>query len=136
MTVITEAEYTRYVEGEESGDVASGDQGTLIFDSLADGAALEIYKAIFMLSDGTAIPSSVDLTIATLANDGTYTNRVTIYTGDGTTIWDGDPANSVGNPLASWTNSTGSRQTVALLADNASGNLQNIMSKAWGKKVV
>lgn len=125
----------KQVEGAESGAVAAGDQGTLIFDHLQDGETLEVYKAIFTLDTGEAAPTSLDLVIATLDNAGGYTVQTTIYAGDGATIWDGDPANSVGDPLASYTNSSGGGLTVAVLADNATSNSQDIMSKVTGERV-
>jgi len=125
----------KQVEGTESGAVAAGEQGTLIFDSLADGETLNITKAIFTLDDGTPVPSSMNLIIASLDNSGNYTSQTTIYSGDGATVWDGDPANSVGDPLASWTNGTGSRTTVAVLADNQTAGSLSIMAKATGERV-
>lgn len=125
----------KQVEGTESGAVAAGEQGTLIFDSLADGETLEISKAIFTLDDGTAVPTGFNLIIATLDNAGGYTSRTTIYSGDGATVWDGDPANSIGDPLASYTNSTGSRSTVAVLADNTTAGSLSVMAKATGERV-
>lgn len=123
------------VEGTETGAVASGDHGTLIIDSLADGETLEIYKAIFSLSDGQPAPSSLNLVIATLDNSGGFTERATIYSGDGATVWDGDPSNSIGDPLASWTNATGARETVAVLADNSTASSQDLMAKVTGERV-
>jgi len=125
----------KQVEGAESGAVAAGEQGTLIFDHLQDGETLEIYKAVFTLDDGTPVPTSLDLIIATLDNSGSYTVQTTIYAGDGSTIWDGDPANSVGDPLASYTNSSGVGETVAVLADNGTSSSYSVMSKATGERV-
>jgi len=125
----------KQVEGAESGAVANGEQGTLIFDHLQDGETLEIYKGIFTLDDGTPAPTDLDLIIATLDNSGSYTVRATIHAGDGATVWDGDPTNSIGDPLASYQNTSGGGQTVAVLADNATGSSQSIMAKMTGERV-
>jgi hypothetical protein len=125
----------KQVEGAESGAVAAGEQGTLIFDHLQDGETLEIHKAVFTLDDGTPVPTSLDLIIATLDNSGSYTIQTTVYAGDGATVWDGDPANSIGDPLASYTNSSGGGETVAVLADNGTSASYSIMAKATGERV-
>lgn len=125
----------RQVEGTESGAVTAGNQGILISDSLADGETLEITKAIFHLATGEPAPSSLNLIIATLDNAGAYTSRTTIYSGDGATVWDGDPANSIGSPLASWQNNTGGRLTVAVLVDNQTASDQTILAKITGERV-
>lgn len=123
----------KQVEGAESGAVSANSEGTLIFDHLADGETLEIYKAIFTLDDGTAVPTGLDLVIATLDNAGGHTVQTTIYSGDGSTIWDGDAA-SRGDPLASYSNTSGAGQTVAVLADNTTSSAYSIMAKSTGER--
>lgn len=132
-TTASKLDATVQVEGAESGAVAAGEQGTLIFDHLESGETLEIYKAIFTLDDGQAVPSGFDLVIATLDNAGNYTSQTTIYSGDGSTVWDGDPANSIGDPLASYT--AGSATTVAVLADNTTAGSLSVMAKATGERI-
>lgn len=124
----------RQIEGTESGEVADGEQGTLIFDHLEDGETLEISKAIFALASGEPVPTDLNLIIAELDNSGNYTERETIYSGDGSTVWDGD-SNSIGGPLASWENDTGGGVTVAVLADNDTGGAEDIMAKVTGERV-
>jgi len=126
-------EPVKQVEGAESGAVANGEQGTLIFDHLETDETLEIYKGVFTLADGSPVPTDLNLIIATLDNSGGFTNWGTIFAGDGATIWDGDPSNSIGDPLASFTAS--SATTVAVLANNQSGASEDIMAKVTGERV-
>jgi hypothetical protein len=122
------AEAQDVLEGRESGTVTNGNQGVLVVDNLANGDAAEIYKAGLTLADGQPAPTDLDLELVTMDNAGAFTSRVTLLSGDGTTVFDRE----TGDPLASWTNSTGSAQTIALIVDNGTGSDQDIAADAEG----
>lgn len=116
---------------DDSGVVDSGDAANIFTTDLNDGETLEITEAALLLSDGQPAPSGVDLTIATLDNAGGGTNRQSILQGDGTTVFDDEE----GAPLASYTNTSGSNQTVMIAVDNGhfntgSGSAQDVHARA------
>jgi len=115
-------------EGTETGAVANGDQGILTVDSLADGETVDIFKAALTTDTIEAIPTGVDLELVTFDNAGSYTSRATLITGDGSTIHDRE----TGNPLASYTNSSGGDQSIGVLVDNGSGASIDIVAKVEG----
>jgi hypothetical protein len=115
-------------EGRESGTVADTNQGTLVIDHLADGESVEVYKAALTNADGSAVASGADLILATLDNAGGYTSQITLISGDGSTVYDDETA----SPIASYTNSSGGGQTIAVLVDNATGSSIDIMASAEG----
>jgi len=121
-------EHREVFQGRESGSVSDTNQGILVIDHLADGETVEVYKAVLTLADGQAAPSGLDLNLVTLDNAGAFTSRATLISGDGSTVFDDE----TGSPLASYTNSSGGGQTVGVLADNATGNTQDIMTVAVG----
>lgn len=121
-------EHAEAFEGRESGSVANGDQGILVIDNLPDSATVEVYKAALVNADGSAVASSVDLELVTLDNAGSFTSRATLITGDGSTVFDRE----TGSPLGSWTNGTGSAQTIAVIVDNGSGGSVDIIALAEG----
>lgn len=122
---------TDQIEGAESGEVTNGNQGVLITDHLLENESIRLHKAIFHLATGEPAPTDLNLTIATLDNSGGYQSRETIYSGDGSTVWDG-AENSVGDPLAEWKNDTGAPTTVAVLVDNGTAETQAILAKVTG----
>jgi hypothetical protein len=115
-------------EGRESGTVSDTNQGTLVIDHLADGETAEVYKAALSLADGQAAPSGLDLELVTLDNAGGYTSRVTLISGDGSTVYDDE----TGSPVGSYTNSSGGGQTIGVLVNNATGSGQDIIGVAEG----
>lgn len=125
---------TQQIEAAESGAVSDGAQGVLIVDHLEDGETIEIYKAVFLLVTGEAAPKDLDFVIATLDNEGGYTERETIYEGDGEAVYDG-AGNSRGDPLVSWENDTGSDYTIAVLIDNDTGDSVDVIAKVTGARV-
>lgn len=127
-TVSLDYEHAEVFEGRETGSVPTGDQGLLVIDHLADGETVEVYKAVLVNSDGTAVASSVDLKLVTLDNAGGFTSRATLITGDGASVFDDE----TGSPLGSHTNSSGGGQTIAVLVDNGSGGSVDIVAVAEG----
>lgn len=122
------------VAGAESGTVTAGNKGIVTVNRLAAGETLRVAKAIHMLADGTAPPSGADAKIITLNNSGGTTDRVTVHTGDGSTLYDGG-ANSTGTPLTTWENTTGGPVTAGYAVDNGSGNDIDVMALIRGKVV-
>lgn len=121
-------EHQEVFEGRESGSVASGNQGILIIDALADGATVEVYKAALTKADGTAVGSNTTLKLVTLDNAGGFTSQATLITGDGSTVFDRE----TGSPLGSHTNNSGSEQTIGVLVDNQETGSIDIMASAEG----
>jgi len=124
------------IMGAETGPVNSGDAGVVVINGVVNGDTIELYQASLIDEDGSAVASGVDLIIATLDNAGSGTSRVTVLSGDGSTVLD----DQSGTPLASWSNSTGSDQTVAILVDNGqfntgSGSNQNVSASVLGRVV-
>jgi len=106
------------IERSISGIATAGDFTVLLTGNAADGETVHIDQATFVMSDGTAVPSGCDAIIATLDNAGGGTSQTTILSGDGSTIYDDE----IGNPLASYTNTSGAAQTVAIGVDNGNWN--------------
>lgn len=115
-------------EGTETGAVADTDQGVLTIDELADGETVEIYKAALTTDTIEAIPSGVDLELVTFDNAGSFTSEATLISGDGSTIHD----RITGNPLASFTNTSGSAVSIGVIVDNGSGSSQDVVAKIEG----
>ena len=101
-----------------SGTVINGEVGVMHITSVPDNSSLEITQAALLLADGTAAPSNLDLIIGTLDNAGSGTSETNVITGDGSTIYD----DQTGSPLASYSNSSGSAQTVFIGIDNGEFN--------------
>lgn len=118
---------------EDSGQVATGDAAVVYTTGLADGDTLSIETAALALADGSAAPTGLDLVLATLDNAGDGTVQATVLSGDGATVYD----RVTGSPQASYTNSSGGTQTVAVVVDNGhfsggSGWLQTAFAAASG----
>lgn len=111
-------DFNTLISPSESGVVSSGDVACLITIQVNDGQSLSVYRAGLTLVDGQAVPSGIDLIVATLDNTGGGTSQVTILSGDGASVYD----NQTGNPLASYTNSSGGAKTVMIGADNGNWN--------------
>lgn len=119
----------RYIfEGTETGAVANGDQGVLTIDNIENGETVEIYKSALTLADATAAPTSLDLKLVVFDNAGSYTEQLTLITGDGSTVYD----SQTGNPLGSYTNSSGSPETIGVFVDNQTGASQNVIARVEG----
>lgn len=123
-----------YVNCEGSGVVANGDAGVLYVTSVPDTQSINIYHASLLEGSNTA-PSGTSLRIVTLDGAGGGTDRTTVISGDGTM-----KAGEIGQPLASWTNTTGSDQTVALVLDNGhfgtgTGSSEELHGTASGRVV-
>lgn len=107
-------------------NLAGGDQALLGTCDLASTETLEIYKAQLHEPDASATMTGVDLIIATLPGDGTYTVQTTIISSDGTTIFD----DQTGDPLASY--SPTANETVAVLIDNTTTSAYSVYGEAKG----
>lgn len=121
---------------DSSGIVQNGEVGVMHITSVPNGSSLNITQAALLLSDGQAAPSNLDLIIGTMDNTGSGTSEVNIITGDGTTVYD----DQTGSPLASYTNNSGSAQTVFIGIDNGqfntgTGSNQEIFATAIGSVV-
>jgi hypothetical protein len=121
-------EHREVFEGRESGTVSDTNQGILVIDHLADGEAVEVYKAALTLATGEAAPSGLNLELVTLDNAGSFTSWATLISGDGSTVYDDE----TGSPLGSYTNSSGGGQTIGVLVDNATGSARDMMAAAEG----
>jgi hypothetical protein len=126
---------TDQFNADESGAVADGNSGIVYAHQVSDGRTFEIRRAGLLLSDGQAAPTDLDLIIATLDNSGTATKRSTAIDGDGTV-----QATVTGDPLASYENTSGNSQTVAVLVDNGNfnsgtGSSQDIIADVQGTVV-
>jgi len=121
-------EVAQQMEGAETGAVAAGDQGVLIVDHLADGEKVRVQKAVLTTATVEAVTSGVNLELVTFDNAGGYTVRETLISGDGSTVHD----NETGSPLASYTNGTGSGQSVGVLVDNTTSGSVDIVAKVAG----
>jgi len=96
-----------------SGKVGAGDAVTVLIVSLDDNETLNINEATLVLSDGQPAPSGLDLLLVTYDGAGSVASQSTIISGDGTSQVDVS-----GDPLTSYTNSTGSSQLAGVLIDN------------------
>lgn len=96
---------------QEGGTVASGSVVPVGSFNLTDGETLEITQAV-LSEDGftSPAPSGVELVIKADGTSGT----TTILSGDGSTLYD----DQTGSPHTSYTNTTGSSQTVMIGLDN------------------
>lgn len=106
------------VIADEAGAVSNGNAAVIHLTSVPDGGTLEFTQCYLTLADGQPAPSGCDLIIATLANDGTGTSQTTLISGDGATVYD----DQTGSPVGSYSNASGSAQTVALMVDNGNFN--------------
>jgi len=118
---------------DESGSVAAGNAGVVYLHDVPDGETMRVLRAGLLLADGQAAPTDLDLVLATLDNAGNTTKQATIISGDGTV-----QGTVEGNPLASHSNTSGGRQTVAVLVDNGqfnagTGASQDIAADTQGK---
>lgn len=103
---------------DESGSVASGNSGIIWATSVPDGGTIEILQGYLLLSDGQPAPSGLDLSLISLDNTGGAARQSIILSGDGSAIYDDE----TGSPLASYNNTSGSAQTVAIVIDNGNFN--------------
>lgn len=119
----------------EAGSVQGADAGNVYTTNVPNGETLNILQAGFILSDGQAAPSGLDLVIAVLDGTGGATKQTTVITGDGTIQND-----VTGNPVASYSNSSGSAQSVAIMVDNGyfntgTGSSKDVFTTARGEVV-
>jgi hypothetical protein len=118
---------------DESGSVASGNSGVMYVTEVPDQDTFEVLEAGLLLADGQPAPTDLDLVIATLDGSGTATLQSTVIDGDGTSKPD-----ETGSPLASYQNTSGGAELVALLIDNGNfnagtGSSQDIVANAQGE---
>jgi hypothetical protein len=127
-TTTVDYDHTEVFEGRESGSVSAGNQGVLIVDHLSDQETADVYKSALVNADGSPVASGVDLELVTMDNAGSFTVRSTLISGDGSTVFDDE----TGSPLGSYTNTSGSGQTIAVLVDNGSSNAQDVVAAVEG----
>lgn len=120
--------HARTVVAQETDVVEDLYFGTIKIEHLPDGQTVSIRKAVLLRGDGRPAPTGLDLEIHTLDNAGGQAHQATIVAGDGTTIHDG----AIGNPLASYTNTSGAGQTIAILAKNDTRDRQRIHAYIQG----
>ena len=108
---------------EESGEVHDGDTALVNTDALENGESVEIKKVSLTTESATAVSSGVDLKFVTFDGSGGFTEQGTIVAGDGNTIYDG----TTGSPLYSYTNTTGSKQTIGVAVVNESGGSETVV---------
>lgn len=118
---------TRF-KGEESGNIATSSTRTVAISNIKADQTLSIQNATFTTGISGPVPTSFDMKIVTMDNTGVKTDRATVLSGDGNSVYDNMP----GGPLASWTNTTGSDTTIAVIVDNQSGSSQSFMSSVEG----
>lgn len=124
--------YDRTADVDASGSrngLAAGNQAVVVIDALADGETLEIVKGSLTSPVGAAVPTGVNLIIATLDGTGGFTSQTTLIAGDGATVF----ADETGNPLGSYTNASGASQTVAVLVDNTTTAAEDVYGAAKGE---
>jgi len=115
---VNELDIKDWYEKSTSGVVTDGNVANVVTTQINDGEQIDISLATFIESNGQAVDSGVDLIIATLDNSGGGTSRVTVLSGDGSSVYD----KQTGSPLASYSNTSGSSQTVMIGADNGHFN--------------
>ncbi len=123
------ADPTLIFEGRETGTVTAGNQGVLVMDNLPNGETVEVNKAALVLATGAAVGSSTTLELVTFDNAGAFTSQATLITGDGSTVFD----RVTGDPIASYTNSSGGEQTVGVIVDNQETSDISIVAVAEGE---
>lgn len=109
---------TSHFDKDETGTVNTGNVGLTWFTNVPDGKTIKILQAGLLLDTLEPAPSGLDLIIYTGDNAGGATKRATVLSGDGATVYD----DQTGDPLASWTNSTGGALTTAVGVDNGNFN--------------
>lgn len=117
---------TEWFRKQEGGTVTAGNSVVLVTAEVPDGSTFSVTQA-HLSEDGWNTPanSGIDLVISA---QGTAGKQATIFTGDGATFYE-----NTGAPLASYTNSTGSAQQVAVLIDNGEyGTGSGSDDKAYG----
>lgn len=91
--------------------VAEGAAAVNVFSTgLKPGETLRVEQATFIEGDGTAAPTGLDFVLGVLDGTGGESKVGEILTGDGSEIH----RDEIGNPLASYTNTSGSEETIAL----------------------
>jgi hypothetical protein len=101
----------------ESGSVAAGTAGQIVALPVPDGQTLAVSEATLGVKNSNDLPGSppTGLDLSIFINDGgTAVQGEKILQGDGTTT----SASGSGSPLASYANTTGGTQMVAIIVDN------------------
>lgn len=117
------------MKGSESGVISPNNRGVVAIKRLANKEKVKINTASLIRPDGQAVPSDVDLVIATLNNTGKVLKRKTLLNGDGSTVY--DYVN--GSPYNEWINSTGGDVTLAILVENNTSSNQSIYASINGE---
>lgn len=97
----------------ETGEVNQGDAGIVISTRLNDTESIEVTQiGIGLLGKGSP-PSGLNVILISLDSTWNGTEQATVISGDGTSKND-----VTGSPIASYTNTTGGAQDVAIVVDN------------------
>lgn len=112
--IVSFADIARALEwSDESGTVNSGNAGVVGKFHLEDGDTVEVFEAKLLLDTGAPAPTDLNLLLITEDNSGGGVERAKILQGDGSTVFDKEAGE-----LATWENTTGSGQTMAVVVDN------------------
>jgi len=115
--------------GREGGTIADGDDGILEVSSLPDGQTVAVYAATLVTAGVQAVPSGVNMSLVTFDNAGGKTVQSSLITGDGSTVFD----LKTGMPLGSYTNTSGSPQSVGVVVPNGSGSSVDVLASIEGE---
>ncbi len=116
------------INADEGGSIASSDYGILYVTELADSSSIDIQVAELTVGACEAAPSGIDMQIVTFDNAGSYTVQTTVLSGDDSTVYD----RVTGSPLASYTNTSGSAQSVGVIVENTTASSYTVHSEAQG----
>lgn len=98
---------------DDGGTVAAGEQDLIVYERLADGETLEIFKIRGIQPSGSGFPTDFDIVLIEMDSPSKLD---TVFSGDGSNL------NQVGDPILSYQNTTGSPQDVAIGMDNGKYN--------------
>lgn len=126
--VTVDYDVARVFEGQEGGNVPASDQGVVEVESLPDGETARVDKATLTLGSVQPVPTGLNLELVTFDGAGGYTTQASLITGDGSTLHDRES----GDPLGSYTNTSGSAETVGVIVDNTTGADEDIYSSFQG----
>lgn len=93
----------------DGGVAATGDADIVVYERLGNNDTLEVTEVRIANADGSGVPSGCDVSIIGL---DTPDHKVTVVSGDGS------EKDVSGDPIASYQNTTGSPEDVAIVVDN------------------
>jgi len=129
--VDVDADLSEFFGGEATANLSDTNQLIIERGVLADGEAIRVRVAGLTEGVGGAAPSGVTLDLVTFGSfsaSPSFTVQSELIAGDGST----DFSRVTGDPIASYTNTTGSDQLVGILVDNQSGTNHELLAGADG----